>query len=119
MRKVFAAVLVLSLFRPGASRAEASATARTAAQNASAAQNSSGPQGQQSVRPQRARQRSYQRETRPRHRISKQEWLFLGAIAGTSMGIGAIAAGGKGVAIGALVGGWGAYAGHRIWKWVK
>jgi hypothetical protein len=41
--------------------------------------------------------------------------VFMGAIAGTSMGIGAIAGGGTGLAIGALVGGWGAYAGHRFW----
>jgi uncharacterized membrane protein len=45
--------------------------------------------------------------------------VFMGAIAGTSMGIGAIAAGGTGLAIGAIVGGWGAYTGHRVWHWVK
>jgi len=70
----------------------------------------------------RAHARSYQRETRARsHRsgISKKEVVFLGAIAGTSMGIGALAAGGEGVAIGAIAGGWGAYVGHRIWKWVR
>jgi hypothetical protein len=83
------------------------------------------PQGQQptTVRPQSTtqQQRSYQREVRPRRRthISKGEIVFMGAIAGTSMGIGAIAGGGVGLAIGAIAGGWGAYAGHRIWHWVK
>jgi hypothetical protein len=70
------------------------------------------------TQPQRttAQRRSYERETgRHHHGISKKEWIFLGAIAGTSMGIGAIAAGAHGLAIGAIAGGWGAFAGHFIW----
>jgi outer membrane lipoprotein SlyB len=65
--------------------------------------------------------RSYEREVHPRRhrRVSKKEWAFMGAIAGTSMGIGAIAGGGTGLAIGAIVGGWGAYVGHRCWHWVN
>lgn len=61
--------------------------------------------------------RSYERETGRRHHgISKKEVIFLGAIAGTSMGIGAIAAGAHGLAIGTIVGGWGAFAGHFLWN---
>lgn len=80
-------------------------------------------QPRESVRPQPAsRQRSYERETRGRRRhggISKKEVVFMAAIAGTSMGFGALTAGAKGVAIGVIVGGWGAYAGHRLWNWVR
>lgn len=67
------------------------------------------------------RRRSYEREALPRRHssISRNEAIFMVAIAGTSMGIGAIAAGGKGLAIGTLVGGWGAFMGHLIWKHVK
>jgi hypothetical protein len=75
----------------------------------------------QAARPQSKRaQRSYERETKPRHhsRISKKEVAFMAAIAGTSMGIGALAGGAKGLAIGSIVGGWGAYVGHRFWKWI-
>jgi len=43
----------------------------------------------------------------------------MAAIAGTSMGIGALAGGGRGLAIRAIVGGWGAYAGHRLWNWIR
>ena len=67
-----------------------------------------------------ASRRSYARETHQRRRhISKGEIAFMAAIAGTSMGIGALAGGGRGLAIGAIVGGWGAYAGHRLWKWIR
>ncbi len=67
---------------------------------------------------QAARRRSYERETGRRHhpRITKKEMIFLGAIAGTSMGIGAIAGGAKGLAIGTIVGGWAAFAGHVLWN---
>ena len=41
---------------------------------------------------------------------------MMAAVAGTSMGIGAIAGGGVGLAIGAIVGGWSAYAVHRLWN---
>lgn len=75
-----------------------------------------------SVRPNSTPQRqSYAQETQPRRRrrISKGEVVFMAGIAGTSMGIGAIAGGGVGLAIGAIVGGWGAYVGHRIYHWVN
>jgi hypothetical protein len=70
------------------------------------------------TRPQTTSQRrSYERETGRRHpRISKKEVVFLAAIAGTSMGIGAIAAGAHGLAIGTIVGGWAAFGGHFLWN---
>ena len=62
--------------------------------------------------------RAYARETHRRHSgVSRNEAIFMGAVAGTSMGIGAIAGGGVGLAIGAIVGGWGAYASHRLWHY--
>ena len=62
--------------------------------------------------------RSYAREVHRRHSgVSRHEALFMGAVAGTSMGIGAIAGGGVGLAVGAIVGGWGAYATHRLWHY--
>ena len=84
----------------------------------------SAPQDQQptSVRPGSTEQsRSYAREvhSRRKHRISKGEVIFMAGVAGTSMGIGAIAGGGMGLAIGAIVGGWGAYASHRMWHWIN
>ena len=77
------------------------------------------PQEQQptSVRPNStAPQRAYASQAHPRRRhITKGEIFFMAGIAGTSMGIGAIVAGGTGLAIGAIAGGWGAYVGHRLW----
>lgn len=70
----------------------------------------------------RARSHSYRREVSPRRHhssISKQEKVFLVGVVGTSMGIGALAGGPKGLAIGAIVGGWGAYAAHRFWHWLR
>jgi len=69
----------------------------------------------------RASRRSYARESRSHHHhhITKGEIAFMAAIAGTSMGIGALAGGGRGLAIGAIVGGWGAYAGHRLWNRIR
>ena len=69
----------------------------------------------------RASRRSYGRESRSHHHhhITKGEIAFMAAIAGTSMGIGALAGGGRGLAIGAIVGGWGAYAGHRLWNRIR
>jgi hypothetical protein len=46
--------------------------------------------------------------------LTKSDVLVIGAIAGTSMGVGAIVAGAKGVAIGAAIGGAGGYLVHRI-----
>ncbi len=43
----------------------------------------------------------------------------MGAVAGTSMGIGALAAGAHGLAIGAIVGGWGAFAAHKLYHFVR
>jgi len=64
-----------------------------------------------------AQRRSYERETgRRHHSISKKEVIFLGAIVGTSMGIGAIAGGAHGLAIGTIVGGWAAFGGHYLWN---
>ena len=131
MRKILTAVLISSLLLPWAFAAgqntgqtpPASSTALQAKANSDVLQaqtNSDQAQGAQTTRPQaRARQRSYQRETRTGQGISKKEKIFMAAIAGTSMAIGAIAGGGEGLAIGAIVGGWGAYLGHRVWKWVK
>ena len=72
--------------------------------------------------PTTAQRRSYEREVHPRrrhHGISKKEWIFMGAVAGTSMGIGALAGGAHGLAIGAIVGGWGAYAAHKFYHFIR
>ena len=130
LRKLYTVILACILVLPEAVLAQQTTT-RPAAQNypaaspaASSPQSSAQSQPAQSVRPQSTAQRqSYEREVRPRRRrstkISKGEIAFMAGIAGTSMGIGAIAAGGEGLAIGAIVGGWGAYVGHRIWNRVK
>lgn len=73
----------------------------------------------QTSRPQPAARTREDRHGEPRRRnsgISKRDVIFIAAIAGTSMGIGAIAAGGKGVAIGAMAGGWGGYLANLIRK---
>jgi hypothetical protein len=110
------------LFAQAENRPVTAANAQPAASAPPPAQNTAA-QPRESVRPQStSQQRSYERETRGRRRhggISKKEVVFMAAIAGTSMGIGALAAGAKGVAIGAIVGGWGAYVGHRLWNWVR
>lgn len=49
--------------------------------------------------------------------VSQREAIFLVAIVGSCMGIGALAGGAKGLAIGALVGGWGAFVAHKLIKW--
>jgi hypothetical protein len=51
--------------------------------------------------------------------MSRDEKILLVGIAGSSMGISAIAAGGVGLGIGAIVGGWGAYVGHHVYHWVR
>jgi len=128
MRKRFvSAILIACLLVPEMLLAQAetrpvtTANAQPAAPAPPPAQNTA--QTRESVRPQPTSQRrSYERETRGRRRrsgLSKKEVAFMAAIAGTSMGIGALAAGGEGLAIGAIVGGWGAYAGHRLWRWVR
>ena len=129
MRKTLAAFLMMSFMmttlmaaprgqRQADSNASvAQAAAPTEPQEASA----QGETAQQSAQPQSAtRRRSYDIETGREHRkISKKEVAFMAAIAGTSMGIGALAGGAKGLAIGSIVGGWGAYVGHRLWKRLK
>ena len=126
-RRLVSAFLVMTMLVPGLllaqtdTRPVTTANAQPAAPAPPPAQNTA--QTGESVRPQPTSQRrSYERETRGRRRhsgISKKEVAFMAAIAGTSMGIGALAAGGEGLAIGAIVGGWGAYAGHRLWRWVR
>lgn len=54
---------------------------------------------------------------RQHYGISQREAIFLVAIVGSCMGIGALAGGAKGLAIGALVGGWGAFVAHKLIKW--
>jgi len=127
LRRLLVAALTLTLVLPGALLARESGTQMAAATPAAAAspsarQTSAPAQEPRSVRPQSpAQRRSYAREVRGRRRsgISKKEVAMLAAIAGTSMGIGALAGGAKGLAIGAIVGGWGAYVGHRLWKWMR
>ncbi len=104
-------------------------TAAAAQQQDSTVSSTTSSSNQSSIQPQtpqptyrqsRASRRSYSRETRQHHhRITKGEIAFMAAIAGTSMGIGALAGGAKGLAIGSIVGGWGAYAGHRLWNKIK
>ncbi len=126
MKRVLTWILTLSLLLSvaalGATPTGPDASSSVVASAPPLPQDSASSQQPKSERPQPSprQQRSYQRETgNHNHRISKKEWVFLGAVAGTSMGIGAIAAGGKGVAIGALVGGWAAYGAHRVWRWLK
>ncbi|HLY60501.1 MAG TPA: hypothetical protein VKV95_07010 [Terriglobia bacterium] len=79
------------------------------------AQNQAAPPPQyQSAR----ERRSYERETTTRHHyhITKGEVLTLATVAAMPMGIGAIAAGGRGLAIGAIVAGPSTIAAHYIWK---
>ena len=108
---MLAASFILSANLPAQQAAVKAPTASTPPQAAQANQTP------ESTRPQPAR-RSYERETNPRRhsRISKKEVAFMAAIAGTSMGIGALAGGAHGLAIGAIVGGWGAFAGHWLWN---
>ena len=129
MRKFLATILTLGLIMPGALLAQDKnlKTARIDPPEppaaAGSAQASAQAQTPQTVRPQptAAQQRSYEREAHPRRRsgISKQEWLFLGAVAGTSMGIGALAGGAHGLAIGFIVGGWGAFAARKLWHKIR
>ncbi len=105
-------------------------TAAVAQQQDTSVPSATSGSGQSSIEPQtsqstyrqsRASRRSYARETRRNHRhhITKGEIAFMAGIAGTSMGIGVLAGGGTGLAIGAIVGGWGAYVSHRLWNKIK
>lgn len=125
-RKFLVTILTLGLVIPGALLAQQKnlQTARVIPPDSpAAARPAQQAETPQSARPQptRATQRSYEREVRPRRHsgISKQEWLFLGAVAGTPMGIGAIAGGAHGLAIGSIVGGWSAFAAHKLWNKVR
>jgi hypothetical protein len=127
-RRLFATILILGLVLPDGLWAQGQI--REAAQAnppavAKAAPPPAAPAAQQVVTPQTtrpqanaARRRSYEREVHGRRhsRISKKEWVLLGALAGSSMGIGALAGGAHGLAIGAIVGGWSAFAAHHLWK---
>jgi hypothetical protein len=128
MRRILVTILAFTLLlpetllsqeqvvQPSRSSAPASSTALKSSQTGTDTQ-----QPRTVYRPSQAQRRSYTRETHNRHHssVSKKEVAFMAAIAGTSMGIGALAGGAKGLAIGAIVGGWGAYAGHRLWKWLR
>jgi len=120
-RRSVAWVLVLALLTPAISVARQPA-AQSAASESAPSTGPSGPAQNEtsSTAPQRSRaaRRSYEREVHARHRhhISKAQVAMMAAVAGTSMGIGAIAGGGVGLAIGAIVGGWSAYAVHRLWN---
>lgn len=126
-RRIISALLLGALLGPELVGAQSATRQQLASSNsppvaAPAAQTDNSASGPQNTRPQpAARCGSYERETRTRRhpRISKQEVAFMVAIAGTSMGIGALAGGAKGLAIGSIVGGWGAYAGHRLWHWIR
>ena len=127
MKKSLITLLVISMlllpwcgWPTGAAAQQQDTTASSPA--SSPAQSSAEPQtSQPSYRPARAVQRSYARETRHKrhHRITKGEIAFMAGIAGTSMGIGALAEGARGLAIGSIVGGWGAYVGHRLWNKIR
>ena len=131
-RKVFAAILTLGLVLPEVLWAqqvrntsnEAAGIRPSNPPAAAPGQPAAQAQTPQTERPQATavQRRSYEREVHPRRRhsgISKKEWLFMGAVAGTSMGVGAIAAGAHGLAIGAIVGGWGAFAAHKLYHFVR
>jgi len=130
-RKLFATIVILGLVLPeglwaqgqireAAQASEPAVAKATPPPAARAAQQAETPQ---TTRPQAsaARRRSYEREVHGRRHsgISKKEWVFLGAVAGTSMGIGALAGGAHGLAIGAIVGGWSAFAAHHLWKHLR
>ena len=129
-RKLFAVILTLGLILPEVILAQQKRAETTqpngdppaAAQPSQPAAQTETPQTQRPQAQTTAQRRSYEREVRGRrhhHRISKKEWIFLGAVAGTSMGIGALAGGAHGLAIGAIVGGWGAFAAHKFYHFIR
>ena len=106
-------------FASAGTQPAATAASSTAAPAQPAANGQEAGTATSETRPQptTVQRRSYERETGRRHHgISKKEVIFLSAIAGTSMGIGAIAAGAHGLAIGTIVGGWAAFGGHFLWN---
>jgi hypothetical protein len=127
-RKLLAVILTLGLALPEIYLAQQKPSRAIQPAESPAAAAPSQPAAQtetpQSVRPQpsASQRRSYEREVhgRRRHGISKKEWIFLGAVAATPMSIGALAAGAHGLAIGAIVGGWGAFAAHKLlWHHIR
>ncbi len=127
MKRAIIAALAISLLLPGfffanvAPPAQEAGSGSQTASSSSTQPASSEPRAPASHRRQTRRSRSYARETQQKRHagISKGEKVFLVSVVGTSMGIGALAGGPKGLAIGAIVGGWGAYAAHRMWHWIK
>jgi hypothetical protein len=121
-RKLTALLTCLALMTPGflpIGRQSQQALAQTTPTGTNPSQevNQSQPVPQRRYYQSSGERRSYQRETRTRHHcITKQEVIFLAAVAGTPMGIGAIAGGAQGLAIGSIVGGWAAFGGHHLWK---
>ncbi len=128
-RKLFAVILTLGLILPElilaqqkpAKTIQPNADPPAAAQPSQPAAQTETPQPVRPQAPTTAQRRSYEREVHGRrhHGISKKEWIFLGAVAGTSMGIGALAGGAHGLAIGAIVGGWGAFAAHKFYHFIR
>ncbi len=126
MKRAVIAILALSLLVPefsfahGLPPAQGTGSGSQAASSSSTPPTSSEPRSPALHRRHTRRSRSDARETQQRrHGISKGEKVFLVSVVGTSMGIGALAGGPKGLAIGAIVGGWGAYGAHRLWRWIK
>jgi hypothetical protein len=122
VRKALATVLVAALLVPAMAVAQPQTDGSTTSDSSGVL--ASGRQRRSrtnAVRRSRTVRRSAEEEgtVRRRHHISKGEVAMMAAVAGTSMGIGAIAAGGTGLAIGALVGGWSAYAVHRLWRHIR
>jgi hypothetical protein len=113
-QKVFALITILALMTPSVLPINQKMLAQdNPAPQPTVAQNQAAPQ-YQSAR----ERRSYERETTTRrhYHITKGEVLTLATVAAMPMGIGAIAAGGRGLAIGAIVAGPSTIAAHYIWK---
>lgn len=116
-RNILVLVTILALMTPSvlpiSQRMQAQDNPAQSAPQPMVAQNQAAPQ-YQSAR----EQRSYRRETTPRrhYHITKGEVLTLATVAAVPMGIGAVAAGGRGLAIGAIVAGPSTVAAHYIWK---
>lgn len=121
VRKVMAAVMAVALLLPAVSVALPQADSATASSSSAAMASRSQRRNRTSVlqHSRAVRRSSYQEAGPRRHHISRGEVAMMAAVAGTSMGIGAIAGGGTGLAIGALVGGWSAYAVHRLWNHIR
>ncbi len=117
MKKVFATVLALSLASPAVFGADQKTAQSVTVKMPAASQKLAQSQDSQAAAQQHSRHRLNERDPRSRgSAMSKKEKIFLVAVVGTSMAIGAIAGGGEGLAIGALAGGWAAYLAHRFWK---